>query len=74
MNEIINITEMSENDLIVLRGFIDKEILKRKNEERGKLIENFQKAFYALLDAGVSVEYDNYYDDTLVNWDNFYFN
>lgn len=71
---VINVTEMSVNDLITLKGFIDKEIFKRKNEEQDKLIENFKKAFYDLVEAGVTIEYN--YDDNnneLVNWDNFYF-
>lgn len=75
MKEIINLTNMSDNDLVVLKGLIDKEMFKRKNEEREKLINNFKKALCELWEAGISVEYycDALETESLSDWDCFKF-
>lgn len=72
MKTVIDLIEMSDNDLAVLKDCIDKELKVRKNKERAKLIEDFKKAFNALCEAGATIEYDTL-DSTfsLYDWNDF---
>ena len=74
MNDnLINLKEMTRNDLIVLIGRVEKEIEKRDKEKNLKLINNFKNAYYAMREAGINIHYEC--DDVIPidNWDSFYF-
>lgn len=74
MSNLINLIEMTNNDLVVLKGLIDKELTERKNKELTKLVEDFKKAFNALCEAGATIRYDDYLNDSfpLSDWNDFY--
>ncbi len=72
-NTMINLAELSDNNLIVLKGFIEREIKIRKKKENLKLIDNFKKAFYDVRDAGVHIHYECDDDIPIDDWDSFYF-
>ena len=76
MNDnLINLKEMTRNDLIVLISRVEQEIEKRDKEKNLKLINNFKNAYYALREAGISVEYycDAMETELLSDWDCFKF-
>ncbi len=74
MNDnLINLKEMTRNDLIVLISRVEQEIEKRDKEKNLKLINNFKKAFYDARDAGINIHYECDDDIPIDNWDSFYF-
>ena len=68
---------LSDAELQKLMDIIQKERTRRENEAREKLISNFQKAFYDLRDAHITIKfYDNEWEENPVyldNWDGFEF-
>ncbi len=75
-NFSFNLQETPLEGLEKVRKEIDKEIYRRREMERAKLVENFKSAFMALHSAGIDVRYSDQYEDMdwlLSDWDNFYF-
>lgn len=72
-----DLRETSRADLEATVRTINEELLRRRNEERNRLIAEFRKTYLALLDAGVTIRYTDEYeyecDTTLTDWDCFTF-
>lgn len=68
---------LSDAELQELMEIIQKKRTQRENEAREKLINNFQKAFYDLRDAHISIKfYGNKWEEYpiyLEDWDGFEF-
>lgn len=63
-------------DLQNIKNHIDKELTRRRNEERERLITEFRKAWGELKDRGIRITYcEGYDDDTayLDDWNGFSF-
>lgn len=55
---------------------ITDEMTRRRNEERAKKINVFQRAWNELKDAGIRISYCDEYEDDIIhldNWDGFNF-
>lgn len=72
-----DVKSLNDEDLNALAVLVQNERTRRENEARDKLIANFQKAFFDLRDAHVSIEfYDNEWEENPVyldGWDGFEF-
>ena len=63
-------------DLQDIKTHIDKELARRRDLERLHLINEFQKAWAELKDAGVHITYCDEYEDEFTHldqWDGFNF-
>ena len=69
-----DINRLSDAELQELMRITQAERIRRENEAREKLINNFRKAFYDLREANIVIQYCDYEEDTyLEHWDNFEF-
>ena len=72
-----NLQDEPRESLEKIKKEIEKEISRRREMEKIKLVENFRTAFMALLSAGIEVrcaDCDDEIDFGVYHWDNFYFN
>ena len=75
-NFSFNLQETPLEGLEKVKKEIEKEINRRHEMERAKLVENFKSAFMALHSAGIDVCYSDEYEGTdchLYDWDSFSF-
>lgn len=72
-----DVKSLNDEDLNALAALVQTERTRRENEARDKLIANFQKAYFDLRDAHVSIKfYDNEWEENPVyldGWDGFEF-
>lgn len=76
MPNVIELENMTDEELNALNTLIDSIKKKRDDEKRTTLVNNFKKAYEALLNNGYDIIYCNdEYDEAinLVNWDCFTF-
>lgn len=75
-NFSFNLQETPLEGLEKVKKEIEKEINRRREMERAKLVENFKSAFMALRSARIDVRYSDEYEDLelcLSDWDSFSF-
>lgn len=71
-----SLQDASQESLEKIKKEIEKEIFRRREVEKTKLVNNFQSAFMALISAGIEVrcaDCDDDIDFGICHWDNFYF-
>lgn len=71
-----DLRESSTGSLQLIKRRIDEELTRRRNEERERLITEFQKAWADLKDAGIRITYCEQYEDDIAyldDWDDFNF-
>lgn len=73
----IHASQMSNEELQAVIAECEKEMQNRRRQFRAKLIDDFEKAFYALKENGISIRYSDYqqeaYRTYLDKFDNFDF-
>lgn len=69
------IKSFTDEELRELCATIEAEEMRRRRENRSKLIEDFRSAYYALDEAGIYVRYGEEWEDGvyLTKWDEFEF-
>lgn len=74
----LNLDLLTDSDLRSLQEDIAEEIHSRKEAKKAKLIEDFKSAFNALREAGVSIRFSDYQQESyrivLDKFDHFEFN
>lgn len=71
-----DLRSMSIGELELVSKRINDEMLRRRNEEREKKINAFQRAWNELKDAGIRISYCEDYEDDIIHldyWDGFNF-
>ena len=61
------ITEFTEDELHDIIAQAENELKARKRQAKAKLVRDFEKAFYALKEAGISVTYADCDDELEVS-------
>ncbi len=68
---------MTRRELVGIIEQCQAELDSRKKQEQEELIENFQRAYFALKDRDIKIRYDDYkqeaYRILLNDWENFEF-
>ena len=59
-----NVSQMTEEELRAVIAECEKEMQKRRRQLREKLINDFEKAFCALRENGIVVQYSDYEQET----------
>lgn len=71
-----DLRDSSTASLECVKKRIEQELIRRKNEERERLITEFRKAWGELKDRGIRVTYFEEYDDDIAyldDWNGFSF-
>lgn len=71
-----DLRDSSTASLECIKKRIEQELIRRKNEERERLITEFRKAWGELKDRGIRVTYCEEYDDDIAyldDWNGFSF-